>query len=204
MRAELMARSTVDTTALAELFDITPRYVRKLVAEGILFRARSDDGQELMGRFELAPSVKRYVQFLRHRVAGLDDGETEYRRHRTSLMAAQAERARLDLEAFKSTLHRFEDVQAVFAAIYRHIRGRARECALRSARRLSENPKPQDFNLLNALITEEIESCLTDISQCASVRETDSELLAYTATLRPEKPVPVSANGENGEDARDV
>jgi phage terminase Nu1 subunit (DNA packaging protein) len=198
-----MARPTVDTTALAQLFDITPRYVRKLVAEGILFRARSDDGQELMGRFELAPSIKRYVQFLRHRVAGMDDGETEYLRHRISLLVSQVERARLDLEAFKSTLYRLEDIQMVFAAIYRHIRGRARECALRSARRLRENSKPQDFSSVNEILTEEIESCLTDISECGSVRDKDPELLAYAATLRS-APVSTNGNSENSEGPRDV
>jgi hypothetical protein len=153
-----------------------------------------------MGRFELAPSIKRYVAFLRDHVAGLDDGETEFRRHRTSMMSAQAERARLELEAFKSTLHRLEDIQAVFAAIYRHIRARARECALKSARRLSENLKPQDFGTLNAILTSEIESCMNDISQCGSVRETDPELLAYIAKLRPDESTAVSANG-NGEHA---
>jgi hypothetical protein len=194
-------RTTVDTHQLAHLVDLTATRIRQLTNEGILRRALGPDGKELRGRYDLVDSVRRYAAFLRDRVAGFNDGETEYRRHRISLMRAQAERVRPEVEAFKSTLHRLEDIQAVFAAIYRHIRARAREYALRSSRRLSENSKPQDFGTLNAIVTEEIESCLTDISQCASVRETDPELLAYVATLRPEKPAPVSTNGngENGD-----
>jgi hypothetical protein len=118
------------------------------------------------------------------------------------MMRAQAEEAELELERFKSTLHRLEDIQAVFVEIYRHIRSRTRECALRSARRFSENPKPQDLGTINAILNEAIESWMNDISQCASVRETDSELLAYVAGLKPDKSAPVSANGNGEHDAK--
>jgi hypothetical protein len=39
-----------DTATLARLFDVSPRYVRKLVAQGVLYRARDPEtGEELMG-----------------------------------------------------------------------------------------------------------------------------------------------------------
>lgn len=177
-------RTTIDTHQLAHLVDLTATRIRQLTSEGVLRRALGPDGRELRGRYELVDSVLRYIRFLRGRVMGFNDGETEYRRHRTSLMGTQAERARLELEAFKSTLHRLEDVQAVFHALYRHIRARARECVERSARRISENPKPQDFGTLNAILTAGIESCLSDISVCGSARDTDPELLAYIAALK--------------------
>jgi hypothetical protein len=42
-----MSATLLDTTQVAKLIDVTPRWVRKLTADGVLTRARDANGEEL-------------------------------------------------------------------------------------------------------------------------------------------------------------
>ena len=48
---------------LGELLGVTDRSIRKYAAAGIIIRSRH-------GKYELVPSVRNYVQLLRHAAAG--------------------------------------------------------------------------------------------------------------------------------------
>ncbi len=188
-----------DTATLARLFDVSPRYVRKLVAQGVLYRARDPEtGEELMGRFDLARSITAYMKFLRERNLGEGDpGELTYRQLRIDKMRSEAELAEIRLRALKATLHRAEDVCAIMTARDAFIRARFE--------RITAQLTPQllgqsEFQNVWQIMTDAVERALSDIRSYDPA--TDPALVAYLAQICTTSPKPeealVDANG-NGE-----
>ena len=80
-----MAAQTYPVAIIAKLLDLTPRRIRQLVDEGVIQRAEK-------GRYELVPSVRGYIRYLRDRAIGADALPDESARaSRARLLKAQAE-----------------------------------------------------------------------------------------------------------------
>lgn len=106
-----MARpTTLDTTQLARWFDCTPRHIQRLTVEGVLTRARDEEGNEVRGRYEVAATVFAYVRYLKTLAKVDDASETEYQRLRNAKMAAEAAVATIKLKELKGEMLRAGDV----------------------------------------------------------------------------------------------
>src|SRR5262245_60684297 len=101
---------TISTTELAQWIDVTPRYVQKLTADGVIKRARDKDKNELRGRYT-GLAVRDYVRYLHSRLRLDDDGEARYSALRNERLAAEAEMAQLKLKQIKGQLHHADDIE---------------------------------------------------------------------------------------------
>jgi phage terminase Nu1 subunit (DNA packaging protein) len=137
--------ATVDTSQLAKLFDTTPRTIQRLTNDGVLVRARDEEGKELRGRFEVFANVRAYVKYLRE-AARLDDAsESKYIRLRNQKMAAESRAAELKLGLMERKLHRAEDVEHVITAMITTCRARLLAIPSRTARLLLGKKKVKEI-----------------------------------------------------------
>jgi len=76
---------TYPVTVIAKLLDLTPRRVQQLSGDGVIPKAER-------GRYELVPSVRGYIKYLRDRAIAADNlPEDAGRNGRARLVKAQAE-----------------------------------------------------------------------------------------------------------------
>ena len=155
-----MPANTVDTGTLAKLFDITERQIQRLVINGVLQRARDEEGRELRGRFELVYNVRGYCKYLREQARLDDASESMYVRLRNQKMAAEAEQASLRLAMFKGRLHRAEDVEFIITQIYTALKARILSIPSRTTRLLIGKT---DFQAIYDLQMRELEAALSEL-----------------------------------------
>jgi phage terminase Nu1 subunit (DNA packaging protein) len=154
-------RTTLDGTQLAQWFDITPRHVQRLTADGILMRARDEDGHELRGRYEVAYNVRAYVIYLRG-LAKMDDAsESRYAHLRNEKMAAESQLSQIRLNEAKGLIHRSSDVEFVLSNMITAIKSRLLAIPARTARLLVGLTS---FQKIYELISTEIELALNELS----------------------------------------
>lgn len=154
-----MAQNLLDTTQLAKLLDITPRWVRKLTGDGVLNRARDADGEELQGRYNLL-AVRDYCRYLRS-LSKLDDAsEARWQGLRNEKMAAESEMSRLRLLEYKGELHHARDIEFIMNNMLTYFKQRVISIPSRVAR-LCVGKKFRD---IYDLISTEIELALRELS----------------------------------------
>jgi phage terminase Nu1 subunit (DNA packaging protein) len=155
-----MPASTLDVTTLAKILDITPRTVQQLTQDGILQRARDEDGAEIRGRYNLL-SVRDYCRYLRG-LAKLDDASESVKIVlQNRKRAAEAEMSELKLREYKGTLHEASDVEFVMTNMLTFFKQRVLAIPARIARQLIGKTKFQE--IYDALMTE-IVMCLKELS----------------------------------------
>jgi hypothetical protein len=111
-----MAPQTYPVAVIAKLLDLTPRRIRQLVDEGVIQRAEK-------GRYELVPSVRGYIRYLRDRAIGADALPDESARaSRARLIKAQAEAQEMENAQTRRELVHVDDAAAVAGRIVEAIR----------------------------------------------------------------------------------
>jgi phage terminase Nu1 subunit (DNA packaging protein) len=176
-------QQTLTTTDLARVIDVTPAYIRKLTADGIIQRARDVDGSELVGRYTLT-AVRDYCRWVRAHKEG-DDGESRWRQLRNQRAEYEAERARLQVNEMKGKLHRAEDIDFVLTQLFTSIRQKLLALPSRVARRI----EGKKFREILTIITTEIHTVLRELTKF------DEAMVARKAEqyLKAQR-----AEGENG------
>jgi len=149
----------IETTQLAKLIDVTPAWVRKLTADGVLSRARDADGKEMVGRYYIL-AVRDYCRYLRA-AARLDDAsEARGRALRNEKLAAESEMMHLNLAERKGELHDARDVEFIMNNMLTYFKQRVLSIPARVARLCVGKPFREIFDLLMI----EIELCLRELS----------------------------------------
>lgn len=106
----------VTSTILARMFGLTARRVQQLTQDGIIETIQTSGGRR---RYELEPTVRAYVQFLRDRADGRVEKTTAAQKEDQKLEAeidlkrSKARMAQLELEELEGKMHRSEDVEAM-------------------------------------------------------------------------------------------
>ena len=155
----MATQNLLDTTQLAKLLDITPRWVMKLTNDGILTRARDADGEELRGRYNIL-AVRDYCRYLRS-VAKLDDAsEARHSALRNEKLAAESELTQLRLLEVKGELHNAQDVEFIMNNMLTYFKQRVLAIPSRVAR-LCVGKK---FKEIYDLLMTEIELALRELS----------------------------------------
>lgn len=153
---------TLDTTQLARLFDCTPRHLQRLTSDGVLTRARDEDGNELRGRYEVARNVLAYVKYLKG-LARIDDAsESEYQRLRNERMRHESELSALKLKEVKGELLRKDDVEFVMTNLITATKNHLLAIASRLARTLVGM---KNFHKIREKISAEMERALRELSE---------------------------------------
>lgn len=103
------------TESMAELFEMDPRRVQQLAKEGILPTASIRPY-----KFDLLPTVKAYVRYLRERANGKEQktadkakAEADKLRAEADLKQSKAKIAEFQLKELEGKMHRSEDVEAM-------------------------------------------------------------------------------------------
>lgn len=183
--------TTLDTTALAKLFLITPQHVRRLCSTGVLMRARDVDGKELQGRFELVQNIHAYIKYLRE-MARLDDAsESRYAQLRNEKMAAESAMAVLKLKEIKGEVLRTADVEFVMTNLITATKNHLLAIPARITRLVIGLTK---FQVIYDLIYAEIELALTELSKWQAGMFA-AQNAAYLAAQGAD---PTSLNGTDG------
>jgi phage terminase Nu1 subunit (DNA packaging protein) len=188
--------STLDTTLLARLLNITPRHLRKLRADGILNRARDEVGDEIEGRYELVASVHAYIKHLQQSARWDDSTETTRARLVNQKLAAEAQIADLRLQQIKGQLHRAVDVEFVLTNMLTAIKQHLLSIPSRVARLLVGLTS---FQKIYDIISREIELVLRELSAYSPAmfaRQTDEYMAAQAPG--PETANGAEAPGDNG------
>jgi phage terminase Nu1 subunit (DNA packaging protein) len=176
---------------LAKLLILTPRRVQQLIDEGVLRRARDEDGNELRGRFHWIECVQSYIRYLRSRLESGDLTETKFLDARSRRMTAQAQMAELRLAALKGTYHRAEDVEFLMTQRDSAIKAQILALPSRVARLLVGKTDFQEiYNLLMAEVVALLEN-LSGYDPRAFTKANEE----YLARLFPEAPAAVKPNG---------
>ena len=85
-----MAAQTYPVAVISKLLDLTPRRIRQLVDEGVIQRAEK-------GRYELVPSVRGYIRYLRDRSIGRDgEQSSDIASERARLTREQADKMAME------------------------------------------------------------------------------------------------------------
>lgn len=187
---------TLDTTQLARLFDCTPRHLQRLTADGVLTRARDEDGNEMRGRYEVARNVLAYVRYLKG-LARIDDAsESEWARLRNERMRAESEMAGLKLKELKGELLRKDDVEFVMTNIITATKNHLLAIASRLARSLVGL---KSFTKIREKISAEMERALRELSEWnpSMFKQKNSDY------LKGQGADPTSLNGKDEPDEED-
>ena len=187
MAANPERQQTLTSTDLARIIDVTPVYIRKLTADGVIQRARDKDGNELMGRYTLT-AVRDYCRWMRaEKRKGIgDDGESRWRSLRNERAAAEAAMAHLRLDEMKGKLHRADDIDFVLTQLFTSIRQKL----LAFPSRVSRRAEGKKFREILAMNTKEIHIILQELTKF------DAEMVARKAEqyLKAQR-----AEGTNGD-----
>lgn len=108
----------VNVTELATVLGVTARRVQQLGQDGTFVTERR-------GRYLLADSVQRYINFLSKPIIDEDDKKTDKAKKlaETQIKAAKATVAKLEAEELKGNMHRSEDVADMMTDFAFAVRG---------------------------------------------------------------------------------
>lgn len=119
-------RKLVGKKYLANLFDLTERWIDQLMAEGVLVPEKLENGAV---RFDLYPAITMYVKYLRLKAAGREEknvdkvtAEQEKARADADWKRAKAKVAELQLAELEGRMHRSDDVEAVLTDLVYTVR----------------------------------------------------------------------------------
>lgn len=116
--AKISTDTEVGVTELAAVLGITARRVQQLSQDGTFVTVRR-------GKYGLADSVQRYINFLSKPTIDEEDAKLERakRMSETQIKAAKATMAKLEADELKGKMHRSEDVAAMTEDLIYTIRG---------------------------------------------------------------------------------
>lgn len=122
-KVKSMGDLVVSTKVLAEMFGLTERRIRQLVEEEVIDRASR-------GRYELVPTVKKYILYLKTYAAAKDQQiqqeqiEINHQHEKALHERAKREIAELNLAEMRGTMHKAEDVEAVMTDMLSAVRAK--------------------------------------------------------------------------------
>lgn len=112
----------VSSEALAKIFGLEgPRWIQQLTKDGVIEAAEVKEGGRKVRRYDLLPTVRRYVVYLREQAKSkapdgdAADADLRYRRAKAEIMELKA-------AELKGQTHRSEDVEAVTEAMVATLR----------------------------------------------------------------------------------
>ncbi len=97
-------------SAIAKLFDLTERRVQQLAQEGVIPKS-------IKGKYELVPSVKGYINYLRERSIGKDLASSDASTARIRLLTLQANKLEIENDILNKQFLSAEDVKNTWFSI---------------------------------------------------------------------------------------
>ena len=118
--AKESVQNFVDKKKIAEIFGFdSVRRVEQLTQDGVIETVATSQGKRTMRRYELEPTIKRYIKYLSDKAYGREQKKTFANKEEEKLQAeidfktAKAKMATLQLEELEGRMHSAEDVEAM-------------------------------------------------------------------------------------------
>lgn len=150
---------------VAQLFGLSGRRIEQLVADGVIERVRIEGGGV---RFELAPTIQRYVKHLSDKAYGKERSEEEARlkeqklRAEVALKESQGELHRLRTEIASGNYISVEEARADYSRFFIVFKNFALAIPGKMAGRLSGYADPAEVREIEGDLQKEVRRLLRD------------------------------------------
>ena len=173
---EMRGYATKDT--IAQLFGLSGRRIEQLVADGVIDRVRIDGGGV---RFELAPTIQKYVKYLSDKAYGKERSEAESKlkeqklRADVALKESQGELHRLRTEIAAGNYISVEEAKADYSRFFIVFKNFALSIPGKMAGRLAGFVDPVEVREIEDDLQKEVKKLLKDFVSRAITEESEPE-----------------------------
>jgi phage terminase Nu1 subunit (DNA packaging protein) len=140
--------------AIAELLNLTPRWVRQLAKEGVIPKPER-------GKYDVIGAVQGYVKYLQARAEGRGVEAQDVHAERARLVRAKARRAELEVATLERSLLPFDEVVEAWQQLVAAFRARCLAMPSKLAPRLAMSETRQ----IQAVLTAAVREALTELSR---------------------------------------
>ena len=158
---------------IANLFGVSVRRVQQLTQEGICPTVQTSQGR----RYELAPTIQRYIQYLSDKAYGKSKSETESKlkeqklRAEVALKESQGELHRLRTEIAAGNYISVEEVKVDYSRFFISFKKFAMSLPSKLAGRLTGFVDPVEVRQLENELQKEVTKLLKSFVVCANIEE---------------------------------
>lgn len=164
------------TEVIAQLFGVSVRRVQQLVQEGIINTVQTSEGR----RFELAPTIQKYVKYLSDKAYGKSKSEVEAQlkeqkmRADIALKESQGELHKLRTEIAAGRYISVEEIKMDYSRFFVSFKKFAMSIPNRLAGRLMGFVDPVEVRKLEQELQKDVNKILTSFVVSATIEEKDS------------------------------
>ena len=158
---------------IANLFGVSVRRVQQLTQENIISTVQTSQGR----RYELAPTIQRYIKYLSDKAYGKSKSETESKlkeqklRAEVALKESQGELHRLRTEIAAGNYISVEDVKVDYSRFFISFKKFAMSIPSKLAGRLTGFVDPVEVRQLEKELQSEVTKLLKSFVVCATIEE---------------------------------
>lgn len=187
-KSEMRGYATKDT--IAQLFGLSGRRIEQLVADGVIDRVRIDGGGV---RFELAPTIQKYVKYLSDKAYGKERSEAEAKlkeqklRADVALKESQGELHRLRTEIAAGNYISVEEVKADYSRFFIVFKNFALSIPGKMAGRLAGFIDPVEVREIENDLQKEVKKLLKDFVSRAVTTEAENAAARQEDVTQPKR-----------------
>ena len=158
---------------IAQLFGVSVRRIQQLTQEGIITTVQTTQGR----RYELAPTIQKYIKYLSDKAYGKSKSETEAKlkeqklRAEVALKESQGELHRLRTEIAAGNYISIEEVKMDYGRFFISFKKFAMSIPSKLAGRLTGFIDPVEVRQLENELQKEVTKLLKSFVVCANVEE---------------------------------
>lgn len=165
-----------ETKVIAQLFGVSVRRIQQLTQDGVIETVRTSDGR----RYELAPTIQKYVKYLSDKAYGKSKSETE------AQLKEQKLRAEIALKESQGELHKLrtdiaagrylsvEEIKMDYSRFFVSFKKFAMGIPNRLAGRLMGFIEPVEVRKLEQELQKDVTKLLKSFVVSATIEEKDS------------------------------
>lgn len=171
--AEGETRGYAKVDAIAQLFGVTVRRVQQLTQDGVISTTQTPQGR----RYELAPTIQKYIQYLSDKAYGKSKSETEAKlreqklRAEVALKESQGELHKLRTEIAAGKYISVEEVKIDYSRFFVSFKKFALSIPSKVAGRLAGFIDPVEVRQVENDLNKEVQKLLKSFVVSASVED---------------------------------
>ena len=178
MADEQESKGYASKDTICRLFGLSGRRIEQLVSDGIIDRVKTKSGEV---RFELAPTIQKYVKYLSDKAYGRErsDKEAELKEQKlradVALKESQGELHRLRTEIAQGNYISVEEVKADYSRFFIVFKNFALSIPGKMAGRLSGFVDPVEVREIENELQKEVKKLLADFVTRATTEKAEPE-----------------------------
>lgn len=165
-----------ETKVIAQLFGVSVRRIQQLTQDGVIDTVRTSDGR----RYELAPTIQKYVKYLSDKAYGKSKSETEVQlkeqklRAEIALKESQGELHKLRTDIAAGRYISIEEIKMDYSRFFITFKNFAMSIPNKLSGRLMGFIEPVEVRRLEKELQKEVIKLLSDFVISATIEEKDN------------------------------